>query len=48
VVRDGEMVGFEITEKCVTPELAYVVEIERVKAKLAEGRISPHLLCGLR
>src|ERR671932_2121335 len=32
--RDGEMVGFEIVEKYVTPELAYVVEIERAKAKL--------------
>ena len=32
--RDGEMVSFEIVEKYVTPELAYVVEIERAKAKL--------------
>jgi ketosteroid isomerase-like protein len=33
-VRDGETVGFEIIEKYVTPELAYVVQIERVKAKI--------------
>ena len=32
--RDGEMVGYEIIEKHVTPELAYVVEIERAKAKV--------------
>jgi ketosteroid isomerase-like protein len=32
--RDGEMVGFEIIERHVTPELAYVVQIERAKAKI--------------
>jgi ketosteroid isomerase-like protein len=32
--RDGEMVGYEIIAKHVTPELAYVVEIERGKAKV--------------
>ena len=32
--RDGESVGFEIIERYVTAELAYVVEIERVKAKI--------------
>ena len=32
--RDGEMVGFEIVAKYVTPELAYVVQIERAEAKL--------------
>src|SRR4028119_1911011 len=32
--RDGELVGSEIVAKCVTAELAYVVEIERPKAKL--------------
>ncbi len=32
--RDGENVGFEIIEKCVAPELAYVLEIERAKAKV--------------
>ncbi len=31
--RDGEMT-FEIVSKCVTAELAYVVEIERVKARV--------------
>jgi ketosteroid isomerase-like protein len=33
-VRDGEMVSYEIIERHVTPELAYVVEIERGKAKV--------------
>jgi ketosteroid isomerase-like protein len=32
--RDGEMVGYEIIAKHVTPELAYVVEIERGKSKV--------------
>ena len=31
---DGEMVGFETISKYVTDELAYVVQIERVKAKI--------------
>src|ERR687898_1730588 len=33
-VRDGELVSVEIVAKHVTAELAYVVEIERVKAKI--------------
>ena len=32
--RDGEMVGYEMIEKYVTPELAYLVRIERAKAKV--------------
>ena len=32
--RDGEMVGIETVAKYVTPELAYIVEIERAKAKI--------------
>jgi ketosteroid isomerase-like protein len=32
--RDGEMVAFENVAKYVTPELAYVVQIERAKAKI--------------
>jgi ketosteroid isomerase-like protein len=32
--RDGEIVGFETVAKYVTPELAYVVEIERLQARL--------------
>ncbi len=44
-VRDGEFVGFELIEKNVTPELAYIVEIERAKAKVG-GRedITPFAL----
>jgi|SRR5215204_4541290 len=33
-VRDGQTVGFEIVGKYVTAELAYVVQIEWVKAKI--------------
>jgi ketosteroid isomerase-like protein len=33
-VRDGENEGFEIVSKYVTPDLAYIVEIERAKAKV--------------
>jgi ketosteroid isomerase-like protein len=32
--RDGEFLGFEIVAKHVTSELAYVVEIERARAKM--------------
>ncbi len=31
---DGEFSGFEIVAKYVTPELAYVVQLERLKAKV--------------
>src|SRR5918998_6414204 len=33
---DGELVGYEIVGKYVTPELAYVVQIERAEAKVGE------------
>jgi ketosteroid isomerase-like protein len=33
-VRDGELVDVENVMKCVTPELAYIVRIERAKAKV--------------
>ena len=33
-IRDGEIIGFEIVSKVVTPELAYVLEIERQEAKM--------------
>jgi ketosteroid isomerase-like protein len=32
--RDGEVVGFENVAKCVTPELAYIVELERFRVKM--------------
>lgn len=32
--RDGEIVGYEIIEKQVTPEFAYVVRMERAMAKV--------------
>jgi ketosteroid isomerase-like protein len=43
--RDGEFVGSEIVEKNVTPELAYVVQIERPKAKIGGSEdITPFAL----
>jgi ketosteroid isomerase-like protein len=43
--RDGEIVGFENVAKCVTPELAYLVEVERFKAKLgARQDVAPFAL----
>jgi ketosteroid isomerase-like protein len=43
--RDGEIVGFETVAKHVTPELAYIMEVERFKAKIG-GRddITPFAL----
>jgi ketosteroid isomerase-like protein len=32
--RDGEAIGFERVAKQVTPDLAYIVEIERYKARV--------------
>ena len=32
--RDGEVVDFENVAKYVTPELAYIVEVERYRAKI--------------
>ncbi len=32
--RDGEIVGYEVIERYVTPELAYVVRVERARAKV--------------
>jgi ketosteroid isomerase-like protein len=44
-VRDGEFVSAEIIEKNVTPELAYVVEIEQAKAKIGRSEdITPFAL----
>src|SRR5919202_6826769 len=36
-LRDGEIDGFEIVAKYVTPELAYVVWLERSKGKVGES-----------
>ena len=43
--REGEIVGFEVVEKNVSSELAYVVELERKKGKFG-GReeITPYEL----
>jgi len=32
--REGEITSYEIIEKHVTPELAYVVRVERARAKV--------------
>ena len=43
--RDGELTSVEVVAKHVTPELAYVVQIERPKAKLgAREDITPFAL----
>ena len=46
--RDGEIVGFENVAKYVTPELAYIVEVERYKAKVGGGGSSLRSPCALR
>jgi len=44
-VRDGEMTGFETVAKYATPELAYVVWIERPRAKVGGSEeITPFAL----
>ncbi len=44
-VRDGEKVGFDIVAKYVTPDLAYIVWVERTKAKVgARQEIAPFAL----
>src|SRR5215208_5780600 len=45
---DGEFVGSEIVAKYVTSELAYVVGIERAKAKIGGREEITHTPCGLR
>ena len=43
--RDGDATGFEIVAKHVTSELAYVVEVEWLKAKIYGGEdITPYAL----
>jgi ketosteroid isomerase-like protein len=44
-VRDGQLVSVEIVERHVSPELAYVVHIERPEAKIGGGEdITPFSL----
>src|ERR671932_2377570 len=43
--RDGRARGFEIVAKNVTPELAYVVQIEHLESKVGESEeITPYSL----
>jgi len=45
VVRDGVMTSIEVISKYVTPELAYIVQIEWLKARIgASKEISPAAL----
>ena len=32
--REGEASGFDTISKCVTPDLAYIVEVERLKSRV--------------
>jgi ketosteroid isomerase-like protein len=44
-IRDGEIVGFETISKLMTDELAYVVWIERVEAKMGTNdEVTPFAL----
>src|SRR5215208_7496028 len=46
-IRDGEIASFDVISKLVTPELAYVVWIERQKAKIgARQNVTPFALRG--
>jgi hypothetical protein len=47
-LRDGELLEVENLAKYVTPELAYVVKVERSTSRLADRRPSPPLVCGQR
>ena len=43
--RDGRTRGFEVVAKNVTPEFAYVVQIEHMESKVAESEeITPYTL----
>ena len=43
--RDGRPAGFEIVAKNVTPELAYVVQIEHMESKVGEREdVTPYAL----
>src|ERR687885_1728732 len=38
-LRDGEFLGSEIVAKCVTPELAYVVQLAHERAKVGGSKV---------
>lgn len=43
--RDGRAVEFEIVTKYVTPELAYVVQLERLRPRVGGSEdVTPHAL----
>ncbi len=46
--REGEVTGFENLRNYVTAELAYIVEEERFKIKVAGREEFSPWLCGLR
>jgi ketosteroid isomerase-like protein len=43
--RDGEVVGVETIAQCATPALGYIVQVERLKAKIgSREEITPYTL----
>jgi ketosteroid isomerase-like protein len=42
--RDGDATGFENIAKCVTSELAYLVEVERLRSKVGSRGVTPFAL----
>jgi hypothetical protein len=43
--RGGDAIAFENIAKCVTTELAYLVEVERLSSKVGVGAMSRLLRC---
>jgi ketosteroid isomerase-like protein len=41
--REGEASGFDAISKCVSPDLAYIVEVERLKSKVGGREDVSHL-----
>jgi len=39
--RDGEAIGFDLVAKEVTPDLAFIVEVERFSSKIAVAKTRP-------
>jgi len=43
-LREGKVVAFERISECATPELAYIVEIERYHGKVGSSEAAPNAL----
>jgi hypothetical protein len=46
--RDGEIIGFDNIAKHVAPDLAYIVEVERIKVKIGSRPELARWPCGRR